>query len=115
MKKQCILLHLRWLPFIALLFFTRASFGQGPTVSGKVTDSTGKGLEGVSILVKGHKKAAITDANGAFTLALPVTRAILVFSAVGYTPQQMTVTAAQHELTVTLSRINDAMQDVIIV
>ena len=115
MKKQCILLHLRWLPLIALLFFTRASFGQGPTVSGKVIDSTGKGLEGVSILVKGHKKATITDANGAFTLALPVTRATLVFSAVGYAPQQMSVTAAQHELTVTLSRSNDAMQDVIIV
>jgi len=49
MKKQCILLHLRWLPLIALLFFTRASFGQGPTVSGKVTDSTGKALAGSAI------------------------------------------------------------------
>lgn len=115
MKKDCILSHLRWLPLIALLFFTGSTFGQGPTLTGKVTDSTGKGLEGVSILVKGHKKATTTDTKGAFMLALPATRATLVFSAVGYTPYQMSVTADQHDLTVTLSRSNEAMQDVIIV
>jgi len=106
---------LRSLLLIAGLFLTRHTFGQGTTVTGKVTDSTGKGIDGASVLVKGHKKATITDATGVFTLAIPVTRATLVFSAVGYAPQQITLGSDQHELSITLNRASEAMQDVIIV
>jgi len=115
MKKQCILPHLRWLPLVALMFFTLSTLGQTVPLTGKVIDSAGKGLEGVSIIVKGHKKATITDGSGAFSLAIPAVRATLVLSAVGFASQQITVGADQRELTVTLNRSMEAMQDVIIV
>jgi len=115
MKKQCILPHLRWLPLVALMFFTLSTLGQTVPLTGKIIDSAGKGLEGVSIIVKGHKKATITDGSGDFSLAIPAVRATLVLSAVGYAPQQITVGADQRMVTVTLNRSTDALQDVIIV
>ncbi|MBN9380332.1 MAG: SusC/RagA family TonB-linked outer membrane protein [Chitinophagaceae bacterium] len=115
MKSLSFLLPLRSLILIAVLFLTRQSFGQTGPLTGKVVDSTGKGLEGVSIIVKGQKKATTTDASGAFSLAIPAARVTLVISAVGYASQQVIVSAEQHEISVILNRSTEAMQDVIIV
>ncbi|HVW62119.1 MAG TPA: carboxypeptidase-like regulatory domain-containing protein, partial [Puia sp.] len=108
-------LPLRSLVLVAVLFLTRQSFGQTVPFTGKVVDSTGKGLEGVSIILKGQKRATTTDASGAFSLSIPAGRATLMLSAVGYASQQISVGAAQREVTITLNRSNEAMQDVIIV
>ncbi|HEY8969986.1 MAG TPA: carboxypeptidase-like regulatory domain-containing protein, partial [Puia sp.] len=107
--------RVRWLLLVATFFLTLSSFGQTISLSGKVVDSSGKALEGVSVLVKGHKKATATDATGAFNLTIPAGRATLVFSAVGYAPKEVVITAEQHTVTIALNRSADAMQDVIIV
>jgi len=107
--------RVRWLLLVATFFLTLSSFGQTIFLSGKVVDSSGKALEGVSVLVKGHKKATATDATGAFNLTIPAGRATLVFSAVGYASKEVAITAEQHTVTIALNRSADAMQDVIIV
>lgn len=62
------------------------------TVTGKVTDAqSGEGLPGVSVVVKGTTKGAITDLDGAFSIAVPDAKAVLVFSFVGYEPQEVIV------------------------
>ena len=60
-------------------------------VRGKVTDDQGAGLPGVSILVKGTQQGTTTDAEGNFTINVPGASSVLVFSFVGYKPQEVTV------------------------
>ena len=58
----------------------------GP-VKGLVTSADGKPLQGVTVTVKGSKKATVTDAAGFFTINANQGD-VLVFSFVGYEPQQ---------------------------
>ncbi|PXY46929.1 SusC/RagA family TonB-linked outer membrane protein [Flavobacterium hydrophilum] len=53
------------------------------TVKGKVT-SGGFSLPGVSVIVQGTKNGTVTDFDGSFTLNNVETKAILLFSYVGY-------------------------------
>ena len=60
--------------------------GQQPQkkeISGKVHDSNGLLLPGVSVVVKGTTTGIVTDADGKFTLAVPANAKTLVFSFVG--------------------------------
>lgn len=62
------------------------------TVSGKVTSTEdGSGLPGVSIIVKGTTIGTNTDANGGFKINVADDNAVLVFSAVGFERQEITV------------------------
>ncbi|NEW82691.1 MAG: SusC/RagA family TonB-linked outer membrane protein [Mariniphaga sp.] len=56
---------------------------QGKKVTGKVTDSTGGSLPGVSVVVKGTTTGVVTDNNGTFSLANVPENATLQFSFVG--------------------------------
>lgn len=61
-------------------------------VSGKVTDGEkGEALPGVSILIKGTQKGTTTDANGEYSISVADSKAVLVFSIVGYEPQEVVV------------------------
>ena len=62
-------------------------------VTGRVTSSTGEGLAGVSITVKGTRTGTTTDASGNFALTVP-DNAVLVFSYVGYESKEVAVTGA---------------------
>lgn len=57
--------------------------GQQKKLTGKVTDSTGFPLPGVSVVIKGTTKGIITDANGNYSMANVPANATLVFSFVG--------------------------------
>lgn len=86
------------------------------TVSGTVLDkTTNDPLIGVSVVVKGVANAGtITDMNGKFTLKLPYAEAPLVFSYLGYQPQEI-VPGAKKELTVLLQEDTKALQEVVVV
>ena len=60
MKNQCLLIT-------ALLLFTITSFAQ-QTVTGKVTDSNGSPLTGVSVKVKGTNRGTQTNNTGEFSI-----------------------------------------------
>ena len=59
-------------------------------VSGTVTDEKDQPLAGVSVLIKNTKKGVATDAKGQFTIEA-AEGTVLVFSATGYTSQEVTV------------------------
>lgn len=86
------------------------------TVSGTVLDkTTNDPLIGVSVVVKGVANAGtITDMDGKFTLKLPYAEAPLVFSYLGYQPQEI-VLGAKKELTVLLQEDTKALQEVVVV
>lgn len=56
---------------------------QQKSVNGKVTDSTGGSLPGVSVVVKGTTNGTITDADGNYSLSNIPENAILQFSFIG--------------------------------
>ena len=56
---------------------------QQKSISGKVTDSSGASLPGVSVVVKGTTNGTITDANGNYSLSRVPENATLQFSFVG--------------------------------
>lgn len=59
-------------------------------VTGKVFDSSTKEtLPGVSVSVKGTNIATMTDADGNFSIKVPYAEATLVFSYIGFQPQQI--------------------------
>ena len=95
---------------------TQASQNQKITVSGTVLDkTTNEPLIGVSVVVKGVANAGtITDMDGKFTLKLPYAEAPLVFSYLGYQPQEI-IPGAKKELTVLLQEDTKALQEVVVV
>ena len=77
--------------------------------------TTNDPLIGVSVVVKGVANAGtITDMDGKFTLKLPYAEAPLVFSYLGYQPQEI-VPGAKKELTVLLQEDTKALQEVVVV
>lgn len=85
------------------------------TVKGKVSDAeTGDGLPGVSVTAKGSSKGAITDSNGDYTIDVPDNKAVLVFSYVGYTPQEVNV-GGQTQINIQLKSDSKTLSEVVVV
>jgi outer membrane receptor protein involved in Fe transport len=83
------------LPMLVGLLFLLANtvFAQTVEVSGRVTDTKGDPLAGVSISEKGTLNGASTGANGIFKITVK-TNAILIFSSVGFAAKEMTVSGS---------------------
>jgi TonB-linked SusC/RagA family outer membrane protein len=64
---------------------------QQRTVSGVVTDQRGLPLPGVTVVVKGTTTGTVTNADGAFSLAIPNDAEILQFSFVGMVTQEVPI------------------------
>ncbi|WP_416865726.1 MAG: SusC/RagA family TonB-linked outer membrane protein [Imperialibacter sp.] len=63
------------------------------TVSGTVKDENGNGFPGVNVILKGSSTGTSTDAAGKYSLSVPDENTVLVFSAIGYATQEVTVGA----------------------
>ncbi len=61
------------------------------SITGTVSDESGSGIPGVSITIKGTSKGTNTDGNGKFKIDVPNENAVLVFSFVGYSNQELPV------------------------
>lgn len=65
----------------------------GAQVTGRITDgSSGKGLDGASVVVKSTKAGTTTNADGRFTI-IATTSDILIITASGYSPIEMRVSS----------------------
>jgi hypothetical protein len=58
-------------------------------VSGTVTDDSGSPLPGVNVLVKGSSYGTSTDNKGQYSLSVEDPNAVLVFSFIGYTTEEV--------------------------
>jgi TonB-linked SusC/RagA family outer membrane protein len=74
--------------FLLSLCFSIKAYCQ--TVTGKVTDGNGKGLSGISVTVKGSSIGTTTNVSGKYSIAASPA-AVLLFSSVGYTMQEVAV------------------------
>lgn len=99
-----------------MLMLTTALWGaaQSPVkVTGTVTDTSGEGLIGVSVTVKGESHGAVTDVDGNYQIQVPV-GSTLLFSYVGYEPAERPVLKAG-EINVTLEETSTTLNDVVVV
>lgn len=94
--------------FILVPFFISAQ----QLVKGRVTDAAGTELPGVSILVKGTSTGTATDFDGNFELEVSDANAILVFSFVGYSDQELPATAS---MMVTLQESSESLDEVVLI
>ena len=60
-------------------------------VKGKVTDENGLPIPGASITMKGAATGTVTDANGAYTIAVPEAGGIMVVTFIGYATQEIAI------------------------
>ena len=79
--KKLILMGL-WL----ILGLLQTVAAQDRTISGRVSDQTsGEGLPGVTVLLKGTSTGVSSNADGAYSLSVPAAGGTLTFSSVNYT------------------------------
>jgi TonB-linked SusC/RagA family outer membrane protein len=94
-KKLWRILSLTIVMLIGCLMTVSAVTTQQPQkkeISGKVTDSSGAPIPGVSVLVKGTTNGTVTDASGNYSFSATIPNdAILVFSFVGMKSQEISV------------------------
>ncbi|HEY4107986.1 TonB-dependent receptor [Puia sp.] len=83
-------------------------------IGGRVVNSTGQPLEGVSVVVKGTNIGTTTNANGEFSLNVPDPQSTLVVSYIGYQGQEIPV-ADKTYLPIALTAENSQLNDVVVV
>ncbi len=83
-------------------------------VTGTVTDSKGEKLIGVNVTVKGTTTGTLTDIQGHYSIPVPNSQAILLFSFIGYTSQEVTV-GDKKEINVTLEEDVKLLEEVVVV
>ena len=87
---------------------------QPKSISGKVSDSSGVPLPGVTVVVKGTTYGTITDANGSFSFNNVASDANLLFSFVGMKSQEVKV-AGKTSINVILVEENIGIEEVVAV
>ena len=115
MKKR---LHLASMPamrkmlftFSLLLFFSLQAISQ--TVSGKLTDASGKALANITVSVKGTSNGTFTNASGQYSITAGAT-AVLLFSSVGFITQEIKVDG-RTVVDVVLAADNRNMSEVVV-
>ena len=109
------MLKIRQILLCLLLVVVGVANAQTKTISGQVSsEGDGEAMPGVSILVKGTGKGAITDNDGYFEVTVSGNDAILVFSFIGMKDKEVTVGRASR-LDVTMSPTALAMDEIMVI
>lgn len=96
-----------------LLFSFSSAFSQTRTVTGTITDQTGRGVPGVTVTVRGTNNATQTDANGSFSINAPA-NGTLVLTAVGYGTQEIAI-QNQTSISARLSTQDGNLNEVVVI
>ncbi|MDN5211783.1 TonB-dependent receptor [Fulvivirgaceae bacterium BMA12] len=83
-------------------------------ISGKVISETGEGLPGVNIVVKETTVGTISNNDGTYKLTVPDNASTLVFSYIGYLPQEIAINN-RSVIDVTLSPDIEMLSEVVVV
>lgn len=97
-----------------IIIQSRTQQTEGKKVEGKVTDSKGHPLPGVTVILKGTGMGVVTDAEGMYHLSLPDAQNLhLLFSFVGMKAQEVAYTG-QQTINITLHEESTQMDEVVI-
>jgi TonB-dependent starch-binding outer membrane protein SusC len=99
---------------IGLLFISLCAFSQSKVVTGKITGAENQPLPNVSVQIKGTNTGTQSDQNGQYRIEVPSASTVLVFSAVGFTRQELPVGDGA-TLDVTLQLSAGSLESVVVV
>lgn len=88
------------------------SIQQQQNISGKVTDSSGRPLPGVTVVIKGTTSGTISDTEGFYSLTNVPSDATLVFSFVGMKSQEVAING-QSTINVTMTEEAIGLDEVV--
>ena len=98
-----------------LLFISHLSFSQNNfKVTGKVSDETGKPVQGATVTVKGTSIATATVADGSYSLMVPSGTSTLVVTSVGYADQEVAINN-KSEVIISITSTASALTDVVVI
>jgi len=98
---------------VILLLGSASVFAQGIRVAGVVTDENSSPVPGVSILERGTTNGTTSDNDGKYSINVSSPNAVLVFSFIGYTTQEISVNG-QTSLAVNLAPDITSLQEVVV-
>ncbi|QGY48066.1 SusC/RagA family TonB-linked outer membrane protein [Maribellus comscasis] len=93
-------------------FSNQESNQEQKSVSGKVTDSSGFPLPGVTVVIKGTTQGTVTDADGKYTIPKVPDDAVLQFSFVGMSAQEVVV-GNQTTIDITMQEETIGLEEVV--
>ncbi|WP_210466697.1 SusC/RagA family TonB-linked outer membrane protein [Rufibacter roseolus] len=113
--QQRLLSKKGWMLVLFLIYGSIISaVAQGLAIKGKVTDASGAGLPGASVVLKGTTTATSTDVDGNFTLTAPSPSGTLVVSYIGYLSKEVAFNN-QTSINVVLETDAKAIDEVVVV
>lgn len=101
-----------YLLLIGIVVFSVPLLAQ-KAVTGKVTDEKGVPFSNVSILVKGTNTGTTSKPDGSFSLVVPSTGKILVFTSVDMEPVEVLI-GNQTEINTSMKTLEKALQEVVV-
>lgn len=101
--------------FLFLFFVVSTVSAQNKTVTGTVKDTDGNTLPGVTVVEKGTTNGVSTNMDGKFSLTLQGNKPVLVFSSIGFTTIEKSVTGWQHDLQIVMTEDAVVLSDVVVV
>ena len=101
-------------PLIALTAFTLSAAAQSVTITGTVTGNNNEPLSGVTVTDKQSKNAAVSSANGQFSIKASSPAPVLVFSSTGYQTVELQV-KDQTNLQVSMQLAKNELTNVVVV
>ena len=99
---------------ILYLFCSSFVSGQELRVSGKVTQDDGQTLPGVNVRIKGSGTGTQTNANGVYSITVPSPQSILVFSYLGFAPQEISA-GGRSTINIVLEEDLTSLQEVVVI
>ena len=103
--------------FLLLLIvwsFTGA-IAQSRQVSGVISSAESLSpVDGVTVTVKGSTTSVVSNADGKFSITVPSSKSVLVFSHTGFTSQEVS-TEGKNSLTISLIPVIKSLDDVVII
>ncbi len=96
-------------------FLSTTLYAQSVIINGNVKNSvTQENSSAVSVTIKGTDVGTFTDDKGNFTLTAKSFPATLVFTSVGFDPQEITVNGAANKVSISLVPSNTLGQEVVV-
>jgi len=87
---------------------------QQGVVSGKVTDAAGKPIFNATVLIKGSSSGTTTKEDGSYSLMLTPSAKILVFSSIGLSPLEVSI-SGKSVISVSLQVARNDLDEVVVV
>ena len=88
---------------------------QQQRITGTVSDAaTGESLPGVNIKIEGTTSGTVTDNNGRYTIDVPSSNAVLIFSYVGYNSERVE-TSGRSEIDLLLVPSIQSLEEVVVI